>query len=289
MKIYKALLIITVFSAAYIAGAFLAAVSCMGKDSEKGIPFTVIMYHNISPKTSLCGKYCVSVNEFEQDLLYLQSHGYNAVSMKEVTDFAYNGTPLPDKPVLITFDDGHEGFYIYAYPLLKKYGYKAAVNIVGKFAEQYSALEAEDHPDAHNPDYGYMTFGELKELNDSGIVEIGSHTYNMHSLNGTRRGCSKRSGESPESYRTALSDDLSRAQKLFSDGCGTEPFIFAYPYGIYSKETPEILRSIGFKAVFSCTEKINMISDGNIDWLYDICRYNRPSGISSSAFFAKME
>ena len=289
MKIYKALLMIVLFSSAYISGAFFAAVRCMGQIEDKTIPFTVIMYHNISPKPSLQGKYCVSVNEFEQDLKYLQDHGYNAVSMKEVTDFAYNGTPLPDKPVLITFDDGHEGFYIYAYPLLKKYGYKAVVNIVGSFAEQYTKLEAENAPDAHNPDYAYMTFKELDELNKSGIVEIGDHTYDMHKLNGTRRGCSKRSGESAENYRTVLSDDLTKAQKLLGYACGEEPYIFAYPYGIYSKETPEILRKAGFKAVFNCTEKINHISCDNIDWLFDICRYNRPSGISSNTFFAKME
>ena len=289
MKIYKALLIITVFSAAYITGAFLAAISCMGQSSENKIPFTVIMYHNISPKASLCGKYCVSVKEFEQDLIYLRDNGYNAVSMQDITNFAYNGTPLPDKPVMITFDDGHEGFYIYAYPLLKKYGFKAVINIVGKFAEQYTALEAQNNPDAHNADYAYMTFDEIKELNESGIVEIGSHTYDMHSLNGMRRGCAKRSGESRQSYETALKDDLTKAQKLLGYACGEEPYIFAYPYGIYSKETPEILRSMGFKAVFNCTEKVNMISDDNIDWLFGICRYNRPSGINSSTFFAKME
>lgn len=288
-NIYKCLVFIIIFSGAYIFGAFGGAISCMSQNRhDKKIPLTIIMYHNITKKPALTGKYAVSTAEFESDLKYLKNNGYSPVSMKEVTDFAYNGTPLPEKPVVITFDDGYESFYAYAYPLLEKYGFKAVVNVVGSFAEHYTEIEAEGNKDAHNLDYSYLNYRELRELAESGIVEIGNHTYDMHTVKG-RKGCSKKSGESSESYAAALNDDIARSQEIFEKAAGVRPYIFAYPYGAFSEETPEIIRKNGFKAVFSCTEKINHISAGNIDWLFWLCRYNRPGGMSSESFFAKME
>ena len=286
---YKYLILTVILSGAYIFGAFGGAVSCMSQsDKADKIPLTVVMYHNITEKPSLTGRYSVQVKEFENDLIYLKNNGYTSVSVKELTDFAYNKTPLPEKPVIITFDDGYESFYAYAYPLLQKYNFKAVVNVVGRFAEHYTKLDRDGNPDCHNLDYSYMNIKEINELVKSGIVEIGDHTYDMHRTKG-RKGCSKKSGESSEIYKQVLSDDLTKAQNILKEACGSEPYIFAYPYGAFSEETDDVLRNMGFKAVFNCTEKINYISCDNVDWLYSLCRYNRPSGVSSEAFFAKME
>ena len=284
--IYKALMIAVILAGAYIFGAFWASISCSAPQSGK-IPLTVIMYHNITKKPSLRGKYCVYINEFEDDLKYLSQNGYSPISVKQLCDYAYNGTPLPDKPVIITFDDGFESFAEYACPLLEKYKFKAVVNVVGSYAERYTRLDAEQNPDCHNLDYSYLNLDSLKRLAACGYAEIGCHTYDMHRLKTNRRGCGKNKGESPEAYETALSCDIQKFNAVLADTVKTD--IFAYPYGIYSAETPDILRKNGFCAVFDCTEKINYIDRGNIDWLFNIHRFNRPSGITSECFFAKMQ
>ena len=69
---------------------------------------------------------------------------------------------------------------------------------------------------------------------------------------------------------------------------GYKPTAFTYPYGCYSKESKDILKSMGFSAAFVCEERINYIDTENTDWLYRIGRYNRPHGISSAEFFAAM-
>ncbi len=284
--LYRLIIAAVIAAGAYIFGAFGAAVSCSTSINNK-IPLTVIMYHNITKKPTLRGKYNVYISEFENDLRYLSNNGYTPISVKQLTDYAYNGTPLPDKPVIITFDDGFESFCEYAYPLLEKYGFKAVVNVVGSYAEKYTLLEEQQNPDCHNLDYSYLNINEIKKLKESGIVEIGCHTYDMHRLEGKRRGAGKNKNEDEYTYEKALTDDLEKFNTTMEKVGKTD--IFAYPYGIYSDTSAEILRKNGFKAVFDCTEKINYIDRQNIDWLFFLHRFNRPSGISSESFFAKMK
>ena len=284
---YRCLIITVVAVGTYIFGAFGAAVACMSSDTAKTTPLPVLMYHNITKKAALRSKYAVTAAEFESDLQYLQKNGYTSISVQQLTDYAYNGTPLPDRPVIITIDDGFESFYAYAYPLLEKYDCKAVVNVVGAYAKKYTELERQGNPDCHNLDYSYLNFDEIKKLADSGIAEIGCHTYDMHTLKG-RRGCGKTSGESEEAYEKALSADIAAFRQASADCLDGDSLIFAYPYGIYSPQTPDILRKNGFIAVFDCTEKINRISRGDISYLFHLHRYNRPGGVSSESFFAKM-
>ena len=282
--VYTNLVIVTIFVGAYILGSFGAAVSCMSNQNAGKVPLLVLMYHNITAKPALRGKYCVTVQEFENDLKYLQNNGYTPISVKQLTAFAHNSAPLPDRPVIITFDDGYGSFYTYAYPLLEKYDFKAVVNNVGSFTEKYTILEEQNHPDCHNPDYCYLTLSEITKMSESGRVEMGCHTYDMHSL-GKRKGCGRIKNESPEAYEASLTEDIEKYRRIMPYSTS----IFAYPYGIYSKESPSILRKLGFTAVFDCTERMNYIDDKNIDWLFNIHRYNRPSGISSESFFAKIQ
>lgn len=288
--LYKCLIVITAAAGIYIFGAFCAAscatARCSAKPSDK-IPLTVLMYHNITKKPALRGKYTVYISEFEDDLKYLKRNGYSPISVKQLADYAYNGAPLPDKPVIITFDDGFESFYAYAFPLLEKYGFKAVINVVGSYAEKYTAFEAQHNPDCHDLDYSYLNIDQIKTLQASGIVEIGCHTYDMHRLKGGRRGIGRKKGESDEDYAAAITADILKFNDVLADIPKTD--IFAYPYGIFSDCSPDILRQNGFRAVFDCTEKINYIDRQNIAWLFYIHRFNRPSGISSEYFFAKMQ
>ncbi len=286
--VYTFAVAVSIAVGAYIFGAFGAAISCSAsKREDNKIPLTVLMYHNITKEPSMRGKYNIYIREFEDDLKYMSRNGYSPISVKQLADYAYNGTPLPDMPVIITFDDGFESFYEYAFPLLEKYGFKAVVNTIGSCAEKYTQLEAQHNPDCHNLNYSYLNIEELKALKESGIVEIGCHTYDMHNLKGERRGAGMKKGESTQHYKAALEEDLKKYNAALNEVGGTD--IFAHPYGIYCADTLAILRQNGFRAVFDCTERINYINRKNIDWMFYIHRFNRPSGISSECFFARLQ
>ena len=144
----------------------------------------ILMYHSLLKDPARHGKYVVSPDLFESDLKYLKEHGYSFVGIQELIDFVYSGAPLPKKSIVITFDDGYYNNYLYAYPLLEKYDAKMVISVIGKYTDLYDG----EKPNAY---YSHVTWDMINEMLASGRVEIGNHTYSMHT-NGERRG-SKRS------------------------------------------------------------------------------------------------
>ena len=247
------------------------------------VTLPIVMYHNITCDKSKAGKYTVTDNEFRKDLEYIRSNGYTTITVNELSEYVNGKAALPEKPIMITYDDGFESFYALAYPLLKQYGMKAVVSVIGSVAEKYSAI------DDHNINYSNLTWDEINEMAKSGFVEFQNHSYNMHnSQNGQRKGISKKKGESDEEYKKALTADLIKAQELFSTNCGFAPIAVAYPYGAKSKSTLEIIKECGFVCTLGCEEKTNKIIAGNSECLFNLGRYNRASGIETEKFFSKI-
>lgn len=262
--------------------AFIYEAVSANADSGEEIFVPIIMYHSLLKNPDRAGDYVVSPNVFESDMRYLSENGYTTVFVSDLINYVDNGAPLPKKPVVVTFDDGYYNIMEYAYPYMKENNIKGVINIVGSYAE----LSTEE--DEHNPAYSYLTWEEIAALEQSGIFEVGSHSYDMHSLNGGRRGCKKIYGESPENYRNALFNDIGALQNMLEDKSGVTAVTFAYPYGFISEESVPVLREIGFKALLTCYEKPNYISRENPECLLCLNRYNRPSGISSEDFFKKV-
>ena len=149
---------------------------------------------------------------------------------------------------------------------------------IGVEVDKYSEL------DDHCPNYSTVTWENLREMRDSGLVEIQNHSYNMHKINKKRRGTKKNKDESFEKYKAALSKDLSLMQQKLNNNLGAPATTFVYPFGATSKCSTEIIKELGFKASFGCEGKINVL-DKNPENLFCLCRIIRPSGISSENFF----
>ncbi len=249
------------------------------KDNQ-GAQVPILMYHSVCDGSRVSSEYILPVKEFERDLQYLARKGYTAVFLSELVDFQKNGTPLPEKPVVITFDDGHLNTLTSALPLLQKYDMKAVVSVVGEFAETYSAISDRD------PTYAYLTFEDIAFLHQSGRFEIGNHTYALHKTHG-RFGCAKLPAETEEQYQKMLFDDLTRLQEELTENCGVTPTVFAYPYGSISDAAMPVLKRLGFETVLTCTEKTNILT-GSSDELMSLGRYNRSSSFSTVEFFKKL-
>ncbi len=248
------------------------------KKEEIFIP--VIMYHSLLKDTSRQGDYVLDPDVFIADMEYLKQNGYTTIFTSDILNFIDNDTQLPDKPVLVTFDDGYYNVMYYAYPYLKENNMKAVMSVVGN----YTGKAADE--DEHNPQYSNLTWDEITELAESGVFEIGNHTYDMHSLDG-RKGSKKLSSESYEDYRKVLFDDVGSLQGLLQDKVGITPDVFAYPFGFISDDSVSILSDIGFKVLFTCYEKPNYITNDN-EYPLVLNRYNRPCGISTEKFMEKV-
>lgn len=247
---------------------------------ERGVRLPVLMYHSVLKNPSAAGRYVISPETFESDLKYLRENGYTAVVGSEVIDYVKNGGALPEKPVMLTFDDGYLNNLTYVVPLLEKYNMKAVISVVGSYAEKFSA--------DHNPNYSHLSWDDISACIKSGRVEIGNHTYNMHSQS-SRRGAMKKRGESDKEYEAALGADLKKNQELLLKHCQTEPRIFAYPFGAVSNTSYAIIQKLGFEMSLGCSEKVHYITCGDEKTLYLVSRFNRPSGISTEKFMQNIE
>lgn len=232
--------------------------------SERKLP--ILMYHSVLSSKS--GVYFVSPEALEQDVRELKKRGYESVTIAEVKRFLRGKGTLPEKPILLTFDDGHYNNLFYALEILKKYDFTAVLHVIGCFTE-YSSTHEKDHPE-----YSHLTWEEIGEIARSGAFEIGSHSYAMHSYK-PRFGIKRMEGESIEDYERALREDTLKLEKNLLEKSGVIPVSYAYPFGAYDGESERILRSLGYDAIFTCYERVNTLKFGDEKKLARLFRINR--------------
>lgn len=263
--------------------ALKAEKSSLPVSLSPGRDVPVVMYHHITENPKRAGKYVILKSELERDFDLIKEKGYSTVTVSDLIDYVDGKKDLPEKIIMLTFDDGFESVRELAWPLLKERSMKAVLSVVGSITETYA--ENRDR----NINYAYLNWDDIRELHESGDFEIQNHTYDMHNIgSGGRKGLSRKSGESPVDYEVALKDDLSRMQSLLKNLSGVDATAVAYPYGSYSKETLSIVKKLNFKASFVCEERVNRVTPSDKDSLFNLGRYNRPSGKSSEEFFERL-
>lgn len=264
-------------AAALTASAFAAFFTVSAAVAEERVKIPIVMYHSVLKDESRHGKYVISPAEFETDLIWLQQHGYTTILISDLIAYT-QGAPLPEKPVLLTFDDGYYNNYLYAFEIAKKHRAKFVISPIGYYSDRYSETGET------NGYYSHCLWSQLKEMSDSGLVEVQNHSYNLHKNGGA--GVKRRSGETVQQYRLRLSEDLNQAQQRIEAETGALPTALVYPFGAVSRETPEIVKELGFACTLTCEEHISAVSR-DPDSLYDLGRFLRVSGGSSQDFFEK--
>lgn len=260
-----------------LLAAVPAARSAMGPAGQ-GIKVPILMYHSVLKDPKMAGRYVVSPDTLEQDMRFLQQNGYTTVFVQDLVDYVYEGKALPEKPVVLTLDDGYLNNLTYVLPLLEKYEMKATISVVGKYTERFSQEMDE------KPSYSHLTFDEIAQLYGSGRVEIGVHSYNLHSQE-KRKGAAKRKGESTGEYQTMFRQDTKKALELLGQS-GVSTVVYTYPYGAITDDSEPVLKEMGFKASLSCYEKENYLTQ-DPGCLWQMGRFNRPSGQSTETFMKK--
>ncbi len=271
---------ILLFSALLVT-LLTVGISIVLATSEDYIEVPIIMYHSILKDPSRSNKYTVTPTVLEEDLKYIKDKGYTTVTIADLISYVYDDMPLPEKPIVLTFDDGHYNNYGYLFPLLEKYDMKAVISIVGSYTDKFTET------DEANLNYSYLRWKDIKELMDTGRIEFQNHTYSLHSNTGKRIGTKKIKGETDEHYKSILKDDILKLQQEFEENTNYFPQCFTYPFGGISNASLDIIKELGFKASLSCEQGINKLTK-NPNSLYLLKRYNRPSYISTYNFFQKI-
>jgi biofilm PGA synthesis lipoprotein PgaB len=203
-------------------------------DNAPSQQLPILMYHHVVPDGTACNDMTVTVSKLAQDFRWLTEHGYETILPSQLI----SGETLPEKPVLITFDDGYRSNYDLAFPLFREYGMKAVISIM---------VFMQDHNVST-----FMSWDMCREMADSGLVEIGSHTYRLHNLDerngsftpGGINGIQRSPDESDESFQARVLADLQLSHDLIEANLGRELTFFAYPFGIREADAEALIHEL---------------------------------------------
>ena len=241
------------------------------KEENKKIP--ILIYHHISEDPKSWNNIVISPKKFREDMLYIKALGYNAIHFKDYIDYRDKNIPLPNNPIIITFDDGYRSNYKYAYPVLKELNMKATISMIGNLVGSNRGW------------FSYFTWEEAKEMYDSGLIDIGHHSYSLHNPKDEFHdgGVLKRHNEDGEIYEKRFIEDTLKLNKLIKENLGMDVILYTYPYGFYNDTTEKLLKELGFEFTLTVREGL-----GNLDEGFLLKRINSPNDISSVDLMRKI-
>jgi peptidoglycan/xylan/chitin deacetylase (PgdA/CDA1 family) len=191
--------------------------------TQRVLRVPILMYHYVSVPPPDADKYRLDLSvtpaNFQAQMEYLAREGYHPIRLSDLGEFLLNGSPLPTKPIAITFDDGYTDNYQNAFPILKKYKFPATFFVITQYVDDRKT--------------GYMTWDQLEDMAIE-KMEIGSHSMTHPDLQGK-----------PRVFQVS---ELAGSKLLIESRIGTSVRVFSYPAGKYDTQTIQVLRSAGYLA-----------------------------------------
>lgn len=180
----------------------------------------IVMYHSVNPNAVAENRLAVSVNAFERQMRFLKTHHYNVLPLNFLATLIKDKKKIPPKAIAITFDDGYRDIYTYAFPILKKYNLPATIFIIVN--------------EIGRPQADRLDWGELKEMQDSGIITVASHA------------------QGPEPLINIKSDEeikyqMFESKKILEQNLGRKVEAFSYPEGRFNDRIRQMVIDAGYK------------------------------------------
>ena len=211
--------------------------------------------------------FAVDARSLVRQMEWMRGQGYSFVSLQQVLDDRAGGKPLPDKAVLLTFDDGYRSVYTNVYPVLKLFKAPALIALVGSWLQVPEGRQV-SYGDGVAPRDKFLSWAQIREMRDSGLVEVASHSYASHlGLQANPQGnmepalttrVYRANGyESEPAYLARIRDDLRRNSALLKAQLGQAPRAMVWPYGSYSLEAARVAEQEGMPVTMSLDAGIN--------------------------------
>src|SRR5882762_3609874 len=192
----------------------------------------ILTYHNLAEQAK--GRLVLAAASFREQMRYLKTNGYRVVSLAEFIEFSRLNRQLPQRAVVLTFDDGYRSFKDYAYPVLKELGFTATLFI---------------YTDWVGAGRGSLSWNDLRELTAAGF-DIEAHTKTHADLR-------RAQGETEAQYSRRMHVELELPQDLFNKNLGRRSPILAYPYGRWEEGLLPKVKEYGYIAAFSVRRQGN--------------------------------
>ncbi|NPV90674.1 MAG: polysaccharide deacetylase family protein [Firmicutes bacterium] len=232
----------------------------------------VLLYHDISAGEDKPKDTCVRV--FENEMRFLHENGYHVIPLRQLIDHMESGASLPDKPVVITFDDGEKSNYTLAYPVLKRFSMPATIFLAG-------GAVGEPH---------MLVWDDMREMENSGLVDIQAHTYGLHwevftepTLDIAKPAMvtpayfpKQNRYETEEEFENKVRLDLIRSRKVIAENLHHEADTLAWPYGAYNRRSLRLASEAGFKYFATLHSGMNRRGESTLTLRRIDCEGNIP-------------
>lgn len=247
----------------------------------------VLMYHSFTTDEAEKGWAILHVEDFRSQLEALRDAGFESITFDQLIDFVDHGTPLPEKPILITMDDGYTDNLELAAPLLEEYGFNATVAVIGSLAG------LDTSPDTGRPMDPRFALAEAKPWVDKGVLTITTHSFNMHQPQETdgvpnRPGVLMLPHESEQDYIRALKEDFRAACEQLQSELGLPCNVFVYPYGFCDVLPEAVLRSQGVRVSLTTNIGANEIVMGLPQTLIQLNRTDVHNGMDGDRLMREL-
>lgn len=251
------------------------------EDNDADVP--ILMYHHLDSEAN--ASTVVTPETFEKQMEIISDAGYHAVTMEQLIRYVYYGEELPENPVCITFDDGYLSNYEIAYPILQKYGMKATIFAIG------SSIGHSTYKNTSLTITPHFSWTQAEEMEASGMIDVQSHTYDMHqwaegeaeisssagesSSTPVRESAAQLMDESDLDYIKALTADIERYQQEYMQNLGKAYDVLSYPSGKYSVLSEVIAAQNGIRATLAIdSDRKNTVVKGLPQTLFALARFN---------------
>ena len=234
--------------------------------------FISICYHDVKDEWD-DDPMTVTTERLIKHFSWLKGHGYHPVSIQDIIDANQGKKRLPDKAVLLTFDDGYRNFYYKVYPVLKMFNYPAVFALVTSWMETPAGQKVKYGDQLKSRD-SFLSWKQVNELMNSGLIEIASHSDNLHrGVIGNIQGNSQPAAvtrqyssidkhyEMDEAFQRRISQDLQLSSDVLLKRTGKRPRVIVWPYGAYSKEVNKIAQKKGMVIALGLDDSINKVQD----------------------------
>ena len=242
--------------------------------------YGVLAYHSVVDESAAENQkhyfpQTISAQMLIKHFNWLKENGYNVISWQQVIDAENGQGTLPDNAVLLSFDDGYETMYNVVFPLLKAYNYPAVFAPVTGWLDT-PANQKITYADKMLDRSVFATWSQVKEMEQSGLVEVASHTHNLHNgINANPSGGQLPAVIAPEykngkyetedAYKNRLKSDFAHTVQTLVNHIGKKPRVMVWPYGQFNDVAVQLARQAGMSHYFSLGEKIiNKVGDKHI-------------------------
>ena len=229
----------------------------MSSDASKEDRIPILLYHDIRDNYEGNNPIVLDTNNFKEGLLYLKALNYNPISFYDYLDYKETGKELPENPIILTFDDGYHSNYDIAYPILKALDMKASFGIIGW------SVGKDTQVIGNNPIIKHFSWEEAREMEESGLISIESHSYDLHNIGNGRNESNGVIGlywEKEEKIKDRIVNDDFLIQKEIYENLGHSSKIFTYPFGLRTDLTDSIYSELGYEFTLGTDHGISDLS-----------------------------